>query len=388
MPEFLDVLESIRADEADVRRLYGDAGTSSRGRRRSPDYDANFDIAFNLYESVLRGNRRAALDFQEAMATDDFPYLFGDILDRQLLGSYQEYPSTWRSYCRRGTVRDFRNVKRFYTNGGSEVLPEVPEGAEYEARDIDEGKYEYSVSKRGSRMPFTWETFINDDLDALRDAPARLGRAGGVSEDKFVTELYADSSGPDATFFSSANKNRATGAGSALSISSLQTAMGAVMSQVDSDGNPIFTDMVTLVVPPSLEITARNILNATEIRVATGGGGSSAADQLVAQNWMRSRVELVVNPWLPLVDTTKGTTAWYLFAAPSAGRPALEVGFLRGHETPEVFVKAPNAQRVGGGAVAAEDGDFGTDSIDYKVRHVFGGVLMDPKSAYAAEGAA
>jgi hypothetical protein len=94
----------------------------------------------------------------------------------------------------------------------------------------------------------------------------------------------------------------------------------------------------------------------------------------------------VVNPWLPIVDTTKGTTAWYLFADPGIGRPAMEVGFLIGHDSPELFMKAPNAIRIGGGVVGAEDGSFETDGVDYKVRHVFGGTLMDPKGAFANTG--
>jgi hypothetical protein len=97
-------------------------------------------------------------------------------------------------------------------------------------------------------------------------------------------------------------------------------------------------------------------------------------------------VQLVINPWLPIVDTTKGATAWYLFADPGMGRPALEVGFLRGHETPELFLKSPNATRIGGGPVAAEDGDFETDGVNYKVRHVYGGSLIEPKAAVASPG--
>jgi hypothetical protein len=42
-----------------------------------------------------------------------------------------------------------------------------------------------------------------------------------------------------------------------------------------------------------------------------------------------------------------------------------------------LFVKSPNAIRVGGGPVAAEDGDFDTDGVAYKVRHCFGGTLME-----------
>ena len=36
-------------------------------------------------------------------------------------------------------------------------------------------------------------------------------------------------------------------------------------------------------------------------------------------------------------------------------------------------MKSPNAQLLSGGASNAADGDFDTDSIAYKVRHVMGG---------------
>jgi hypothetical protein len=46
-------------------------------------------------------------------------------------------------------------------------------------------------------------------------------------------------------------------------------------------------------------------------------------------------------------------------------------------------MKAPNAIRIGGGVVGAEEGSFETDGVDYKVRHVFGGSLLEPKAAPA-----
>jgi hypothetical protein len=101
---------------------------------------------------------------------------------------------------------------------------------------------------------------------------------------------------------------------------------------------------------------------------------------------MANKVKLVINPWLPLISTTNGNTSWYLFADPNVGRPAIEVGFLIGHETPELFMKSPNATRVGGGLIDPTEGDFDTDAVEWKERHVFGGTLMDPKSGVASNG--
>jgi hypothetical protein len=51
-------------------------------------------------------------------------------------------------------------------------------------------------------------------------------------------------------------------------------------------------------------------------------------------------------------------------------------------------MKSPNAVRIGGGGVNPMDGDFDTDSIRYRVRHVLGGTLAEYKSAMASKGTA
>lgn len=354
-------------------------------RSRDPHYQRDFLEAMHLYERVMHGDAYAAVQFKEAMSTSDFPLLFGDIIDRQLLGAYQDWPATWQSYAKRGTVRDFRQVSRFTIDGGAATLDEVKEGGEYPEAALTEGRYQYRVTKRGRGIPLFWETLINDDLDAFREIPMTLGRAGKMTEDKVATQLYVDPTGPDATFYSAGNANIVTG-NPPLSITALQTAFTVMSAHRDTDGNPIFIEAVRLVVPPALEVVANNIVNATEILAATGGGAGTGNDQLRVANWMKNRVTVVVNPWLPIIDLVTGNTAWYLHASTSVGRPAMEVGFLRGNDTPQVFVKAPDQLRIGGGLAPVEDGDFETDSIKYKVRHVLGGTLMDPKMSVASSG--
>jgi hypothetical protein len=395
MTEFLDLLESVRADEVSIQRMFGDAGRGMRSmRREDPRYQRSLAEAATLFADVCTG-RRPMHRLQEAMSTSDFPLLFGDIIDRTMLGRYNEWPTIWEKIARRGTVRDFRKTRKFTMDGAEAVLSPVGQGAEYPEAALTEGKYDYAVSKYGRRVPLLWEIFVNDDLDALRGIPDSLAKAARMSEERFAAEVYADTTGFDTTFFSTANRNlinpTTLGGGSvtnpALSVASLQQALQVLWNQKDADGNPIYAGKVRLVVPPALAVTAMNIVNATEIRTASGGGGTSAADQITAQNWVNSQVaEVVVNPWLPIISTTNGNTTWYLFAEPSAGRPAMEIGFLRGHESPELFLKSPNATRIGGGLVGAEDGSFETDGIDYKVRHVFGGTLLDPKGAVASNG--
>lgn len=384
---------------AATNAIFGSEGTLLSGTRRqrrqeSRDYRQKLLGLTRLYRGMIEGDRRAGLAFQEAMSRSDFTVLFGDVIDRQLLAAYQTRPVQWPAFAKRGRVRDFRSVKRFTLDGGEATLNQVKELAPYKVRSVSDSSYSYSVAKYGDQIAVSWETMVNDDLDALTDLPTRLGNAARRTEERFTAALFSDSSGPNSTFFATGNRNiiNTTVIGStvtanpALSISALQQAMQVLGQQKDTDGGPIYVEGVTLVVPPALEVAAMNIINATEIEAATGGGNGTANDQLRVTNWMRNRVKVVVNPWLPIVNTTSGNTAWYLFADPNVGRPAMEIGFLIGHETPELWVKSPNAMRVGGGPVAPEEGDFEHDAIQYRVRHVIGGTLMDVKSAVASSG--
>lgn len=401
--ELLQLQEQLRAEEASIHRLFGDAGQSVRKYRNSAAHIRRMAETARFMEEVCNG-KRPMHHLKEALTTSDFPLLFGDVIDRQMLGYYQEAPYTWSNYCRRATVPDFRTVKRFAIDGSEAVLPIVAQEGPYPESKLVDTKYSYSVVKHGRRVPFAWETMINDDLDALKDIPMRMGKSARRSEEKFATTLFVSSTGPNATFYSSGNKNIVnyqnagsppyTTANPALSVSSLAQALVVLAAMQDADGEPISVEAVELVVPPALGPAAKNILNATQLLVGAFGQtnvsgenmGSSQMVQMFTANWLQNNIRLSINYYLPIVDTTHGNTGWYLFASPQVGRPALEMGFLRGHESPEIFMRSPNAQRVGVGGEDPMNGSFDTDSIDYKIRHVFGGTLLDPKASVASNG--
>lgn len=394
MPEFQQVLEEIRSEGTDVRALFGGEGTRSPSRRgvQNPQYLASLAEAAKFTQEVLTG-RRTASQFMEALSTSDFPILFGDILDRQVLASYRALPEDWRTYAARRTVRDFRTVEELKKPfGATEELEAVKELTEYPERDLEEQpRIQYRVKKYGARLSMSWEMTINDDMGMLRDTPDAFGLAARRTETKNIARLFLSSTGFNTSLYSNSYGNIvnvANGAASnnpVLSMDALQQAFIVLSKQVDENGDPIFIDMVTLVVPPALEVTARNILNATELRIAGDEAGSNQT--LITNNWMRNRLQLVVNPYIPHYAATNGNTSWFLFANPEGGqRPALRIAFLRGHEEPAVFMKAPNSQRVGGGLAGVMDGDFETDAIHYKVRHVLGTTVIDPKFTVASNG--
>lgn len=403
---------------------YGAVGSYSQrtvqriGKRM---YETRLGEAARLIYRGFTGSRRDQLNLIEAMAIGDFPNLFGDVIDRAVLSNYIETPYTWNLICNQRDVSDFRPVKSFRIDGGTGLLAAtdsngnlipLEQGAQYPEDSLTDGLYTYRVQKYGKRMPFFWETFINDDLNALKDTPARFGRGCRRSEEYFVTKLFANNT----TFFSTANKNVVTNAvvgdsagnNPALTITALQRAMIVMMQQVDTTGQPITVEAMTLVVPPSLKTIAMNILNTDYVFMADQGGtqqinganlSATVAQQLHALNWAKNVVRLAVNYYLPIVDTSHGQTGWYLFSNPENGRPALEFGKLRGHTSPELFMKASNSIPIsegsmgpGAGAIPGTnqqnpmEGDFDTDSIHYKIRHIFGGTQIDPLMAVYSNG--
>lgn len=378
--EVLELLETLRASDASVDRLFSDAGRPIRGAK-GPAYKQRLVETTKFVADIITG-KRPFYHFREAMATDDFPLLFGDILDRQMLASYREAPSTYQEWVKISrNVPDFRNVKRFTLDGGDGQLEEVPQLTEYPEAGLTEAKYEYAVKKFGRRISFSWESQINNDLDFLREIPTILGRAARRTERKFASSLRLDANGPHASLYTVGNGNIVTG-NPALTVESLGTALGMLRSQTDSEGEPIVFEEAVLVVPPALEIAANRIVETTEYRLTVGGNV-----QIIRGTGLGGRITVSTDPYQPIVaSTANGDTTWAVFADPDEGRPAIEMGLLAGHNEPEIRIKEPNSRRVGGGQINPLEGDFETDAVAYRVRHVMGGTRIDPKATVASNG--
>lgn len=385
--------------------------------KRHPNRQTMFDEARRLIDKVKSGDRWAALRFQEAMTTSDFSVYFGDVLDRSKLAAYAETPYVWSQFAKRAKIRDFRQAKIFRQDRGASVLDGpiipstttkisgtgtsgLPELAEYPMGRQEVTDYVDQIYKFGRKFGISWESIVNDDLDMLTDFPTLMGRAARRTEEKRATSLFVSSTGPNATFFSDANKNLVHNAVNTvvttenpiLSVTSLMWALIIMATQKDLDGEPIDITGAVLVVPPALKYTAQNIIRTSQIAMNDMGGtvssGNASLQRLYAPNPFEGIVTLAVGYYLPIVNTTTPNTAWYVIASPNSGRPAMQLSFLTGHESPEMFMKASNSVTLGGGGqVDPMQGDFENDSVMYKERHCLGGALLDPKVAVASSGA-
>lgn len=335
-------------------------------------------------ESIIRSNYPELYTMREAYSTSDFPYLMGDVLDRMMLANFNSLGHDWRSYCKVSRpLRDFRAVRRLGFNGAEGQYSKITEEQPLQySRTLDEDNYTYSPDLYGLGVKLSFRAIMNDDLGAFDEIPQRLGKGGRRTIEKFVTELFFDANGPDATFFSSGNGNRLSG-NPDFAIDSLGTALQTLLGFTDADSEPILVEGVTLVYGPGLHVTVKNLLNQLSVDV-TGVGGVSGQTVSV-NNWIVQDIKPVMNPYIPLVATTNGATSWALFANPNTGRPAGEVGFLAGYEQPRLFQKGGNSVAIGGG-VDQMAGDFATMEQHYKGIVGLGGAVLDPKSAVASDG--
>ena len=346
--------------------------------------------------------------FRETMTTSDFSALTADVLDRELLGDYTEVPIPIEPIVKKATLNDFRNKKIFIFDGLETPFLPVAELQDLPLGDISQRTpILYAPLKYEKGAKVSWEAVINDDLGVFQDLPNRLARGARRTKHKFITGLYASVTGPNSTLFNAGFANQITLANGAatvnnppLSVNALNDAITVMANQKDIGGDPIeIPGKMFLVVGPSLKVTANNIMHQLSVDVNVMGGtvqssGSGAtqtiynAQRIKVDNWIVSDFTLIVDPYLPIVTTTPGvqTTQWYIFGDPtSQGRPAIEVGDLRGYDTPQLYEKVPNTMRVGGG-VEPMLGDFRTMSTEFKALMAFGGAILDGRSAVASTG--
>ncbi len=328
---------------------------------------------------------------REVITTDSFPGLFGFTIEREMIARYEAVTADWLAYCKTGKLQNFNIGEKHKLQGNDNLLPRVVEKGEYLVSPMSEGHYDRRIYKWGRQFDISWEATINDILDAFDDLPERFTEASRYSRAYEVTGMLADAAGPDVLTFGIALADVADGqlitnAGVlALTIANLETTLGLMASQTDVSGRPLGIQGVHLVVPPLLKLTAMAILTSAEkyrTEVGAGAGVLEPSRNVIAD----LPLTLHVDPILPIINTTSGNTAWYLFADPSAGR-AIQMDFLRGNEQPEIVMKASNKVSVTGAPMSPFSGDFETDNIFYRVRDVFGGARLDRRYAYSQTGA-
>ena len=239
------------------------------------------------------------------------------------------------------------------------------------------------MKKRGRQFDISWESLINDDLNALKDTPERFARAATRTEHRLISALYANDVGTHTEGVGgNLYENGVNSTTAVLTIAELETGFEVMAELTDIGGEPIFNRPKFLVVPPALEMTARQILTSTVKSWHYGSTSPTVVPQPTTNVIEQLGLVLVIDPYLPIVDTTNGDTGWYLFSDPN-DIAAIGYAWLAGHEQPEIVMKASDKVSITGAPVGPFAGDFDTDNVFYRVRHVFGVAAQDWRATYA-----
>lgn len=351
--------------------------------------------------------------FNEAMTLGDFTALTTTAVERVLLEKWKGYPKVFEQIAKvNRQIKDFRQVERWEREGGELPYQKVGELAGFNRQSFVTGKYTYQVYKYEKGAAMSWEAVINDDMGIFKDVPDGLALGGIRTVEQYVLGLIAGSTGPNSSMYgtaislavggtvknvidlSSYSTGTFTGANNPpVTALNLILAAGLLLNQQTAEGRPIdpFADeLIVLIGDGVLYQTVMQIINTDQIATTVLGGtkaSSAVAPDLIqtSKNWIRGRLKPVYAPELRNIVNSNLATSWWLFANPNVGKPAVEVGFLQGYDSPQLYRKAPNAVRVGGG-LDEQHGDFDTMSTELKGLIVFGGTRMNPRMTMASNG--
>lgn len=295
--------------------------------------------------------------------TGSFPNLLLDAANKTLRQAYEEAPYTWSIWARQApSVEDFKNINRIAL-GESPNLEMIPENKPYPEKKVGDAKTAYKVEKYGAIFTISWETVVNDDLDAISRIPAMHGTAARRTQNKAVySVLFANPTMSDTySLFSASHpsgRNINSAAAGVPSVTTLDEAFQYMMLQKgQSDDTIVNVTPRYLIVPAKMAGTALQLVNSQSYAQSNGNEGVL---NIYGINGVRPLTVIVE----PLLDGNDAD-GWYLAADPSQ-IDTVELSFLSGEESP----------------VLESDMHFETDTYRYKVRQTFGCAAIDWRGLY------
>ena len=326
------------------------------------------DEAFAEHHAMLRESvAHFPSTLRESLSLGDWAQVFGDSIRRALIKIYTgtSLPDWRRVVSSIVPAQDFRDNPRIRVGGFGDLDIVSEFGTYQELATPGDEEITYSVQKRGNIFSVSFEAITNDDLGAVRQIPQRLGIAAARTISKFVLKtLITDNPVMDydgVALFNAAHNNIAPGA-ALVDSNNLQDAIEAMRKQKEFSSNErIGLQPRILMVPADLEGKAYELVQ-SRVKV------TSNENATIANIATKYRIEVLENIWQTDTDD------WQLITDPKLN-PTIEIGFLGGRQEPELFIQDQPAI----GTVLTQD------RITYKIRHIYGGDVLDHRGFVAGK---
>lgn len=315
---------------------------------------------------ITSGGYDSSISARESLNAGSWDQILGDSITRRMIAEYARPDlQDWRKIVSSIVpLTDFRTQRRTRF-GGYGTLPIVNEGQPYNSLNSpSDEEVTYAPSKHGGVENITLEMIANDDVGAIARIPTKLGVAAAWTLYRFVFDILATNPTvwDGALLFNTGgspdHKNTGT---SALSQSTLSAARAAMRKQSSYGDSTDVLSIIpkTLIVPSDLEEIALQLTTSNVAVPATPAGPSDTP------NIHKGLETIVVSYWTDSND-------WRVIADPSMC-PTIELGFLNGAQTPELFTQSdPTVGSM-----------WNNDTLSYKIRHVYGGTVEEYRGMYA-----
>lgn len=279
-----------------------------------------------------------------ALSTSDLANIAGSVFNRTLLQGYQGAPRTFVGVFRQASASDFRALNRIRLSGAP-ALEEVKEGGEFKYGKVTDEKETYSLATYGKILPFTRQTIINDDMDALMRVPMLFGRAAADLESDIVWAIITANAAlqDGVALFHSSHANLA-GSGAAISVTTVGAGRAAMRAQTGMEGR---------------------LINVMPKHLIAGADTETVIDQFLAAITPATNANAVpsaLRSLNPVIEPRLTGNQWYL-AADYNQVDTVEYCYLEGQQG--VYIETKQGFDIDGIAIKARH-DFAAKAIDYR----------------------
>jgi len=277
--------------------------------------------------------------------------ILSNTANKVMLEAYRKPESVIRKIFGISQVSDFKQHTRYRLTSDM-VFKKVTVGGELKHGEVGEQSFTQQADTYGRYFELDRQMIVNDDLGAFLRVPRLMGRGAALSIEEIGFTLILANTG---SFFAGAKGNYGSGAGTALSTTSLSTAVQYLEQQTDPQGKPVVIMAKFLVVPSELRTTAEEIYKGQNLIVTALGATDAAAIQ-PGRNIHAGRYVPLSTPYLSnsSFHASASATGWYLFGDPE-DVPAFDLAFLNGVDVPTIEQVGVPPQHLGIGFRGYQD---------------------------------